>query len=77
MVKRAQNVCCHLRNEADLRIHLENFEGCPAECRSVPALICHLDRAKLLPEGLRQDLDQQSLNACTAEGSARVQRLLI
>eukprot|EP00959_Pyramimonas_sp_CCMP1952_P427953 8962339-Pyramimonas_sp.AAC.1 len=60
MVKWAQNVFCHLRSEADLRMQLESSEGCPAEYRSVPSLICHLDRAKLLSEGLRQDLDQQS-----------------
>eukprot|EP00959_Pyramimonas_sp_CCMP1952_P365195 7647380-Pyramimonas_sp.AAC.1 len=62
MVKLPQNVYCHLGSEADIRMHLENVEGCPAEYRSVPPLICHLDRAKLLSEGISQELDQQSLN---------------
>eukprot|EP00959_Pyramimonas_sp_CCMP1952_P040695 850998-Pyramimonas_sp.AAC.1 len=49
-------------------MQLGNLEACPGEYRSVPSHICHLDRAKLLSEGLRQDLDQQSLNVYVAEG---------
>eukprot|EP00959_Pyramimonas_sp_CCMP1952_P461061 9480962-Pyramimonas_sp.AAC.1 len=57
MAKWAQNVRCNLKNEAGLRMHLEDLEACPSEYR-----------ANMLSAALRQDLDQQSLNLYVAEG---------